>query len=903
MRIRRSDNLDPLQLLSSYQGGNRMMNGRDNRQSGIEVFISYAHEDDQYRKQLIKHLSALILENKIHVWHDEKIPIGEDWNGEIDEHLNSADLIIMLISSNFLHSSYIFNIEVKVAMSRHESGEARLLPIIVRTTDWQDTLLGQLQALPKNGKPIEKWSHKDDAYADIAKSIRQIIAEMNRTAPSAADLDNSWKLPRALDYFVGRDAEIEQICTALSKKQVVQLRGLGGSGKSALAIEAAYRLKDAYADSIIWLYSPELKTLEHYVHKFASIFNIRLNQLPLPDKITFLQKSLANRSTLLILDNVEDVKLVKNVLDLVPHFPAILTCRPQIQPIGDVNISMKVLSDKDAFDLFKVRSCVEISEAESKTVKEICAGLGNFPLAIELAAKLMHYAGYTFQLLKESIEKSSLDAIDLPEFFDDRKVVASLHSTFQILEDHDKELFSALGLFPGRTFTLDAIKAISGLDEKTTLSILHKKLFTLSLVNIEGSHYSLHPLLKCFAQAQVKPEMMNIILKRMADYYSTFAKIHAKDFESLEVEMVNLLGIFDWSLENKECALIMDFHEALIGKLAFFGFLSQHSHWSDAIKRLEHGIAALKDMPDCQIGHFYLSLGLFHYYLGNNADARIANGKAIECFSNMGAARPLVVAYWQSGYIEDDEDNYSKAMEYYQCSLQAAQNSVDCKDYVLNSRKLIGVVKYHQGDLEGAAAEIEASLKEARKNENKADISTCERRLAAVYRRQAELCSNQKRKQELLDASRTLLMHCLDIESHQRSVARAWRQLGMVDQAEGNLATSKEKYIRSLELFQKIANRKGIAAAHYNIGTILTQEGNFEEAAKLIRMSIEVGKALNIHFGVALNLRQWGIIEYNRGNPDLGKNNLVQAVEMLARINSPYLQETKEILAKFTGHP
>jgi len=101
--------------------------------SDIELFYSYSHKDEALKDQLVSHLSNLRRQGIIREWHDRKIGLGTEWAKEIDEHLNSADVILLLVSADFIASEYCHEIEMKRAMERHESGEARVIPVILRS--------------------------------------------------------------------------------------------------------------------------------------------------------------------------------------------------------------------------------------------------------------------------------------------------------------------------------------------------------------------------------------------------------------------------------------------------------------------------------------------------------------------------------------------------------------------------------------------------------------------------------------------------------------------------------------------------------------------------------------------------------------------------------------------------
>jgi hypothetical protein len=151
----------------------------DPKPSGpIEVFISYSHRDESLRNKLGSHLSVLERKNLVSIWHDRKIGPGEEWKGRIDDHLNSARIILLLISSDFIASKYCWDKEMVRAIQRHESGECRVIPIILRPTDWTDTPFGKFQALPKDSRPVVEWKTKDAAFLDIVKGIRMEIEKI-----------------------------------------------------------------------------------------------------------------------------------------------------------------------------------------------------------------------------------------------------------------------------------------------------------------------------------------------------------------------------------------------------------------------------------------------------------------------------------------------------------------------------------------------------------------------------------------------------------------------------------------------------------------------------------------------------------------------------------------------------
>ena len=160
------------------------MASTSNSQS-IEIFYSYSNRDEEYRLGLEEHLSSLRRRRLIEEWHFRKIIAGTEWERMIDTHLNSARLILLLVSSSFIASDYCFDTEMKRAMERHDNGEAIVLPIILRPCDWTETPFARLQALPQGATPISQWPDRDEAFLNVVEGIRSAIDNLNKKVREA----------------------------------------------------------------------------------------------------------------------------------------------------------------------------------------------------------------------------------------------------------------------------------------------------------------------------------------------------------------------------------------------------------------------------------------------------------------------------------------------------------------------------------------------------------------------------------------------------------------------------------------------------------------------------------------------------------------------------------------------
>ena len=150
----------------------------------LRVVFSYSHKDEKLRDRLDAHLAPLRHMGIIHSWHDRKITAGSHVDEGIDAQFEKADLILLLISSDFLNSEYCYRKEMVNALQRHAEGKARVIPVILRPVDWEKSPFAHLMAVPSDGRPITRWTNRDLAFLNVAKEIRRAAEELSGTLHS-----------------------------------------------------------------------------------------------------------------------------------------------------------------------------------------------------------------------------------------------------------------------------------------------------------------------------------------------------------------------------------------------------------------------------------------------------------------------------------------------------------------------------------------------------------------------------------------------------------------------------------------------------------------------------------------------------------------------------------------------
>lgn len=146
--------------------------------AALRVFYSYSHKDEELRDELATQLTLFQRQGLIEAWHDRRITAGTEWKGKIHGSLERADIVLLLVSADFIASDYCYDVEMKRAMERHADGSARVIPIIIRDCKWQSAPFGRLQALPTNGKAVRTWTDRDTAWRNVADGIDGVIKEI-----------------------------------------------------------------------------------------------------------------------------------------------------------------------------------------------------------------------------------------------------------------------------------------------------------------------------------------------------------------------------------------------------------------------------------------------------------------------------------------------------------------------------------------------------------------------------------------------------------------------------------------------------------------------------------------------------------------------------------------------------
>lgn len=219
----------------------------------VEIFCCYARKDQPLLKELKSHLMPLHRQGLIIIWADTDIDAGMDWEEEINKHLNTADIILMLVSSDFIASEYCYSKEMQQAMERHNAGEAQIIPIILRPVLWEHTPFGKLQALPTGAKPVigSTWHNQDEALLNVANGIHKVVLKILQREKEQVEP------PIILDTYFRAKAiptgyeDLDRLTGGgLHRSDLVVIEAPPSTGKTCFALNIAFNAALEYGHSV-----------------------------------------------------------------------------------------------------------------------------------------------------------------------------------------------------------------------------------------------------------------------------------------------------------------------------------------------------------------------------------------------------------------------------------------------------------------------------------------------------------------------------------------------------------------------------------------------------------------------------------------------------------------------------
>ena len=359
----------------------------------IKSLLLFAAEDEAWRTVLLKHLSGLKSEGWIMLWDVSQIVPGTDHAAVLQQQLLSASVILLLVSAACLTSH---DREIEQALRRQKAGDVLVIPILLHAVDWQNSRLAHLQPLPGGGEPITMQPNQEAAFVEVVMGIRRALAgEPLVIGTGAPTCLGAWNIPYARNaVFTGRSELLERLALGFKTSQAQAISGLGGVGKTQVAMEFAYH----YGEEYEWVFWLRAASYDQLVSDFVVIADlIQLAERNEQDQqviISAVKQWLAlHTKWLLIFDNVEDIKLVSRFLPAKSQGHVLLTTQAQALRRIARKVAVDVMTPEEGALFLLRRANIIEPEAELGSVNEtdraqaiaIAEMLGSLPLALDQA--------------------------------------------------------------------------------------------------------------------------------------------------------------------------------------------------------------------------------------------------------------------------------------------------------------------------------------------------------------------------------------------------------------------------------------------------------------------------------------------------------------------------------------
>jgi tetratricopeptide (TPR) repeat protein len=792
----------------------------------IEIFFSYAHEDEQLRDDLAKHLAALA--GVTTSWYDRHISAGAPWAAEIDARLAAADIILLLVSADFLASDYCTNVEVPRALARHATGEARVLPVILRPCHWTDKPYGQLQALPKEAEAVTLWSNRDEAWLDVVNGIRKVIAEMQAGAQTSARDANAPPAPSArpsapaaysaviaripdflvVEFVARRDNEGRDIVTRLRtelaphERRLIVLWGAGGVGKTTLAAESARALLADFNGRVVWtsaLGRPDYTRATLLDEIATQLERADLRQLAPAPKAEAVHALLTAAPALVILDNFETMteaeqKPCADFLHAAPA-PALITTRQRIE--GERNIPIAAMALEEARDYLRLL-------VEQTNAAELFAQLDHDRIINTAARNPLLLQWVVAQINGAQDPTAVLD--DLTHGTGDaaERVFTRSFELPQVGDDGRAALL-ALSLFTPDA-SREALAEVAGVAaDVPRLNAAVKQLANLWLIKTAdaGRRLALEALTRQLALARLQQDAQaDEYRRRFVAHFLRHAEAHVQEtpeaYDALEAEKDNLLAAQDVAQAQRDWQSMMRLAAVLADPAD--GMLSMRGYWDEVLRcGVQAGAAAQAAQDEWQVALFASHVAAMRLERGEYEVARQTYEQVLATFRALKSDAAIAVSLHQLGRIAQEQGEYAEARRLYDESLVIVKMLGD-QSGIADTLGQLGRLAEDQGDYGEARRLYDESLKITKKL------------------------------------------------GDQRVTAITISQLGAVHLKLGELAEAKAKHEESLAIRRRLGEQQGIAVDLSNLGLIAEQEGDRAEAARLLREALSIFERLGLPF-------------------------------------------------------
>ncbi len=658
-----------------------------------------------------------------------------------------------------------------------------------------------------------------------------------------------FQAPAQSPHFVGRLTLLNDLATALtSAKRVHALVGMGGIGKSTLAVQLAHIVRSSFTDGVLWAQAATaepMAILESWAQAYGYDFT-RIGDVE--SMAAAFRGVLADKSVLIVLDDVRSMARIRPLLPNGKQNQVLITTRNQdlARSLNAQVWPLQELSPENGRLLLTGILGESRTGDEPDATAEICDLLENHPLAVEITAQRLksrprRRLSDMAQRLRDEKQRLTLLAIS------DREVRASFAVSWQALDAAHRRVFALLGLFNGRSFTAEAIAHIADLDQYTTEDRLFA-LTALSLIREEGkTRYSQHPLLADFAREQLG-EDVGKENGRFTDYYLHFAQQHQHDYDALRPEWENLSIAIQTAYHNHNWQTIINFADALQDAWLT---RARYAEARSAYQKIENAAQELQNsgqLIDC-----YLNWGLVCIEQNDLQEAKQLLDKGLKIAESTLDKHKAASIYLLLSRIAFEKNEFSQSQELLnKCELllQETKELTNLSSVYYRRARIF----VRQGEYKKAIILCKKTLSMEEKAKDTYGILKIHYLLTHIFIEEKEYELAKFHCQKAIKLSEEL--------SRKEDYAMSLDKMATINRRLGDFALAYSNAQESLKVFEQIGSRKFQGLALYTLSVIKEDLKQFDESLDLGLKSLSLLDQVNDEFNIAIISIHIGDIYY-----------------------------------------
>lgn len=647
-----------------------------------------------------------------------------------------------------------------------------------------------------------------------------------------------------LPYFVGREAEIQALTRALISAEhetIYTLQGMGGVGKTVLAVRLTYLLRPHFPDGILWARVDTADTMA-ILSTFASAYGLDVSQyVDVHSRSRVVRELLATKRALIVLDNVQSSESVQPLLPPTGTCAVLLTTRRHDLSVmrGARRFLLGPFSEArgESIALFTRILGEERATTEQETLAELSTLLGHLPLAIDIvASRLAYEPGWSTADFLHRLRRRRLAELA----YEDQSVRLSFDASYEALEPAEQQFLTTLSLFEGEDFSDEAAAHAAGLPLEEAQDHL-RRLYGLSLVQQgrpvtagQPVRYRMHRLLRDYTRLYLEDEQA---VTRLVTYFVHYVELNQRHYQALDREMPDILTSLQAAADR------------------------------DMTLELVHGINALY--------HFLEARGLYEVAARYLAQARVVAPQLDD------TAVLLKVTHW-SGRLAQRQGEYIEAEAQYEAALALARDLGD-QESLSHILRALGVLAARRGDYVLADAYYKEGLALAREFGYGGAVSNFLRGLGV----QAYVRGDFARAEAFYEEGLALL-HVDDEPEAAGEGGMLWG-LGMLAQEQGDEAQAEAYYQQALQHARTAGYQERVIMLLRNLGGLYSEQGRYATAEPCYQEALALAREIGHRWQVGRVLSEWGELQLAQGRNQVAAAAFRELFELARMLQSQEL--------------